>query len=338
MKETYDNPTEERDDVATLVRLAGKRKAVPPERTERVKAAARAEWQRQVSRRSTRRIWAGVGGAALAASLLLLVGIRFFSPGDGPETDAGGVNQIEAISGSVWTAVEGDGTGRRPLAAGDTIVAGTQVTTDERARTAIRMATGHLLRLDTSTVIRLQDDGSVMLGQGAVYVDSGFEAVVAGSLDVQTPFGIVREIGTQFEVRLADDNVRVRLREGVVIVHQGVREHEMQVGTELELKADGSVTRRAITTHDTGWDWIATVTPVPDLEGQTVRSFLEWAARERGWRLSFANERVAGAATRTVLSGTASQMTLEEALDAALLTSRMTYTVEEGVLRVTTKP
>ena len=44
-----------RDDIATLVRLAGKRRNVPAERTERVREAARAQWQREIRLQSRKR-------------------------------------------------------------------------------------------------------------------------------------------------------------------------------------------------------------------------------------------------------------------------------------------
>ena len=50
-------------------------------------------------------------------------------------------------------------------------------------------------------------------------------------LDVQMPeldgFGVIEEVGTQFEVRLEDRSVRVRLREGAVVVHHDGRSDEV---------------------------------------------------------------------------------------------------------------
>ena len=54
------------DDVATLIRLAGQRPAVPEERIERARPAARTTWQQETRRRSRARyLW---GAAALAAA------------------------------------------------------------------------------------------------------------------------------------------------------------------------------------------------------------------------------------------------------------------------------
>ena len=71
MKDHREHKEAERDDIATLVRLAGKRRAVPDERAERVRSAARAQWRQEVRRRSRRRYAWYAAGLAAAASLAL---------------------------------------------------------------------------------------------------------------------------------------------------------------------------------------------------------------------------------------------------------------------------
>ena len=334
MKNNHENPMEDRDDIASLVRLAGKRKAVPRERAARVRVAAREVWQREVTRRSRRRyVWAAAG---LAASVLLLIAVRILSVGTGSSVVPGTRILVEALAGPVWSQVtDGDHSHEpRALEVGDSVNAGTDLVTGEGSLAAIRLASGHSVRLDTGTTIRMLDEGSLELDRGAIYVDSGFEAGSHDPLDVHTPLGVIEEIGTQFEVRLDDSAVRVRLREGAVVVHHDNRTDEVRVGTELELNVDGSVTRREISTHHTGWQWMLGITPMPDLEGRTVRAFLDWVARERGWTLTFVDDDVARFADEVVVSGTTSRLTLDEALDAVLATSRMTYHAEHGVLMI----
>ena len=63
------------DEVERLVRLAGRRPAVPAEHAASVKAAARAEWQRTVKARRQRRLTPR-GGALLAAAALVLLMVK----------------------------------------------------------------------------------------------------------------------------------------------------------------------------------------------------------------------------------------------------------------------
>ena len=54
--------TDEKDSIAALIQLAGKRPAVPADATERVRAAVREEWER-ATRRRTRLRWMSAAAA-----------------------------------------------------------------------------------------------------------------------------------------------------------------------------------------------------------------------------------------------------------------------------------
>ena len=333
MNEDRENPMGDRDDVARLVRLAGKRRSVPRERAERVRAAAEAQWQEEVRRRARRRFVWSAAALATAASLAVAITLTLVPFGSGVPTGSDAAILVEALSGPAWSRSSADGD--RPLEVGDILRPESELATAEGSRAAIRLASGHSVRLDASTRVRLLDDDSLAVDRGAIYVDSGIEAT-AIALDVHTPLGVIEEIGTQFEVRLEDDSVRVRLREGAVVVHQDDLDHELEVGTELALNPDGSVTRKTLPTHGAEWEWFVGITPMIDLEGRTAMEFLEWVARERGWTLAFEDDSVARFAGETVLGGALGRLTLEEALDAVLPTCQMSYDVRAGVLVVTT--
>ncbi len=340
MNDDHERPVDGRDDIATLVRLAGKRQSVPPDRAARVRAAARAEWQHEVQQRSRKRYAWTAAGLAAAASLVLAITFRVLPIGTGAPTGPDAPILVEALTGPAWSraTVAGENPARRTLRPGDDLHAGSDLITAEGSRAAVRLASGHSLRLDAATTVRLLDGGSLALERGAIYVDSGIEADTAGALRVHTPLGVIEEIGTQFEVRLDDDSVRVRLREGAVVMHHDDRAHEVRVGTEMTMSLDGSVMRRSIATHGTEWEWIVGITPSIDLEGRSARAFLDWVARERGWTLAFADESVGRSAGEIVLAGTVERLTLEEALDAVLPTCRMTYRIEQGVLIIAAAP
>ena len=271
MKNGEENPLNKRDDVATLVRLAGKRKAVPRERAERVRAAAQEQWQREVRRRARRRLW--LGGLATAATLVLAMALRILSGSGGVPLGPQASILVESLIGPVWLESAVDSAApARALVAGEKIPFESALTTENGGRTAIRLASGHSVRLDGSTRIRLLEAGSIALDKGAIYVDSGLDSPGAKPLVIHTPLGRIDEIGTQFEIRLAHETLRVRLREGAVIVRHDGQNHDLLAGYELRLAPDGSVTRREVPTYGTEWDWIVGITPTIDLEGQTARS------------------------------------------------------------------
>jgi len=332
-----DNPTpprEDGDDVASLLRLAGKRDAVPPERAARIRTAARAQWKEGVRRRTHRRYLYGAAGLAAAASLVLAVSLWMLPSDNGVSTTTDASMRVEAITGPAWGLVApGTVDGFRvELEPGTEIQPGMELVTAEDGRAAIRLASGHSVRLDRSTTIRLIDGRTLALDGGALYVDSGSGTPTEHPIEIRTPLGVVRETGTQYEVRLAGDAVRLRLREGTAVLQYDGQAQEVRAGAELRLGADGVPTRQVIPTHGPEWGWIAGITPVPDLEGLTAQAFLDWIAREKGLRLAFADESTARAAGETVLGGTIEVLSPDEALDAVLPTCRMRHRVAEDVL------
>jgi ferric-dicitrate binding protein FerR (iron transport regulator) len=332
MSEDRQRPTEKRDDVGELVRLAGKRKGVSTTRTERVRAAVHTSWREEVRQRSRRRRIGLAVALAAAASVVLLIGVRI-----GPRAPTGDdpAIRVEAVLGALWQRDPADASASpHAIQVGATAPIGIELATGDGDRAAISLSSGHTVRLDISTRIRLLGERSVALDHGAVYVDSGTESNGSDGITVETAYGAVVETGTQFEVRLDAGSLLVRLREGSVVLRREGRAQEIVVGTEFELGADGSPTTRTISTHGPGWDWILGVTPMLDLEGRSARDFLDWVVRERGWSLEFSDPALERQAEETMLEGSVQKLTLDQVLDAVLPTCGMSYRVDQGVLRV----
>jgi hypothetical protein len=320
------------DRIESLLRTTGRRPVVPADRAARVKARVRAHWEAERIRRSrNRRAWI-VTGVAAAASITTAVGLgvrqRMASP---PVTMQAA--RVEMVVESAWLQPPGSAS-PSPLRSGDRIEVGCEVATEDRGRIALRMSRGHSVRIDAGTRVRVVSDRVIALDRGAVYVDSrGPAGAPAGSLEVRTPFGSIRDIGTQFEVRL-EDSLRVRVREGRIVLAGAAASSEVEAGHELEIGEDGRATRRESAAFGAEWEWVGAVTPMLDLEGRSVQEFLDWVARERGLRLRFEGREAASAAPAIKLHGSIDGMTLEQALESVLPTCRMSHRVDGGVLTV----
>lgn len=249
------------------------------------------------------------------------------------------VARVERLEGTVWL---GDGPeGERPsreLNEGEALPWQASLITSEGGRVALRMPSGHSLRIDRGSQLQLLDPSRLSLSRGAVYVDSAGHDARQPSLAIETRFGEVRELGTQYEVRLKERSVRVRLREGAVsVVHDGALD-EVMAGTEFELFADGRSNSAPIAPDSPEWDWIAGVRPPFELEGRSAREFLDWITRERGLRLAFDEASTATIARETLLKGATRKLSADESLDAVLATCGMDYRVEGGALVVSALP
>lgn len=307
-----------KDDVAPLLHLAGPRPRLPEERVAAIRAAAREVFRRQ-ARRTSRRSLGFAVGAGLAASLLLTAGLLLRRPAGRDSQEP--VGSFEVRSGEV---VVTDATGRP--SGPDALPAGTVVTTGDAGHAAVRLPSGPAVRIDTRSSVRFDSARAVTLERGALYVDSGAARRLDGGLEVATSLGTVRDVGTQFEARLltsadrdpASASLRIRVREGKVLVSRDGTEHQADAGGELVLHANGSLQRAEVATYGAGWDWVQRAAPALAIEGASLADFLRWVSRETGLRWRLAERRPGQSPEDIILHGSIEGLTAEEALDVVL--------------------
>jgi ferric-dicitrate binding protein FerR (iron transport regulator) len=220
--------------------------------------------------------------------------------------------------------------GSEPLEPTGDLAAGTLLETGE-GRAGLLLLGGTALRLDTWTRVRLDGPGRISLDRGAIYLDSG-EA--GRGVAVVTAEGVVRDLGTRFEVRSAAGTLRVRVRAGAVVIERADgRGERADAGTETTVR-DGRLTRRAFSPADPEWGWTLRASPGFVLEGRSLADFLDWVSRETGrsWRLAEGAER--RSPSTIVLHGSVAGMSPDEGLAAVLPTCGLTHRVREGVIEV----
>lgn len=319
------------DNVIRLLRLAGTRLPVPATRTARVRRTVHAEWQAVVRRRTARRHLFFPAIAFAVITLLILAGgtwslVERTAPVSGEPVAV--VEQLDGVPRRASGTFEVPGpTG---LSLRDTIRVGDWIETDLRSRVALRFSDGTSVRLDVGSRGRAVAPNAVELSAGAVYVDTGRESA---RFEVRTAMATARDIGTQFEVRILDRTVRLRVRTGVVELADRVRSVTGRRGTEITLSAAGAVSR-AIAPHSTDWDWTARVSPPMDIEGAALSDFVARVGRELGWVVHYADPALAQEATGITLHGSVKGLSPREALEVAIATSGLEHRVEDGSLVV----
>jgi ferric-dicitrate binding protein FerR (iron transport regulator) len=325
-------PDEPLDRIEVLLRATGRRPAVPADRAARVAAAAREHWRSELRHDTRRRrYWAAVLAAAVGITTGLALWQRTREPAQAPAPVRAA--RVEIVHDSVWSR-SASAAAPRPLRPGDEINVGWELATAEHGRIALRLATGHSVRLDAGTRVSMVSDRVLALAHGAVYVDSkGPSGPAVGVIEIRTPLASIRDVGTQFEVRWLTTSVRVRVREGKVGLEGAGTSVEVGAGHELEVTESGRIDRREWTPA-AGLDWIDTVTPMFRIDDRSLKEFLDWMARERGLRLRFDSPRAALAAAGIRLSGSVDGMTLDQALESVLVTSQMSHSIDAGVLLI----
>jgi ferric-dicitrate binding protein FerR (iron transport regulator) len=280
-----------------------------------------------------------VGLPAVAAIVMAIAVSVRTRPDEGlpapasPVAPAAVVATLESAAGSGLRVFDRDTAQWTPLAPGSAVRAGALLETGTDAGGALRLTSGVSLRTAAGVRMRLGSEGEVSLERGVIYIDNpGHEP--RASVVVRTPFGSVREIGTQFEVRLDDATLRVRVREGTVALERDHRTDTATTGIELRVEDGGALARRQIPISGREWAWAVGMAPPMAIEGARLDAFLAWAARELGWRVAFANEALERESSGTILHGSIEGLTPDQAVETVLATCGLTYRVQEETLTI----
>ena len=313
-----------KDPIERLLKLAGSRPQPDAERKAEFKRNLHAEWHRVTAPNEQPRTFGWTAAILTAAAAALVVATLPFWRVT-PEVPASAVlGRIVRIEGMVRGLPTSDASAPgQAVTAGDQIRTNTLIDTTAGGRVAIALDEGVSLRVDAGSRIALIRERAVRLDRGAVYVDSALDK--SRPVLVQTQSGDVRDIGTQFEVRTENSTLRIRVREGEVIVDRRGSSMSARAGESLRIDPQGRYERAAVSVFGPEWDWTAAIAPQFQLEGRTVREFLDWVGREQGWRWRFVDADTARRAAGIVTHGSIEGYTPEEALAIVLPTCGLSF-------------
>jgi len=321
------------ESLARLIKLAGERPEIPLSVESRVYHRVHREWQtataepngekvykevhktwRRGSLRAAVLRWTlplGVAASAVIAVLMLT------PPDTAPLQLAATVSRV--VNAGPLNSRYSEGTA---VHSGETISTGP----DEGL--SLLLARGESLRIDANTEIRIDSANHFALLSGRIYADSGQFVYREGGLNIETGFGRVTDVGTQFSVSASDESLEVAVREGRVDVQSEQAAYAARIGERLTLKAGQAAVITELDTHDAYWGWVADLAPTLDLSNKSLLDFLKWAARETGRELQFSSDELRMFAMRTDVHGSIEGMTPDEALVAILAATTVHYRIE----------
>jgi ferric-dicitrate binding protein FerR (iron transport regulator) len=314
-------------DVERVLRVAGRREPVPPAIEQAAREHLRREWRAIVAERrdSRRRTTVFAMAASVAAAV---VGLWLVASQNG--AGAGPVGTLTIARGDVQLR-DGWLQGWERAAAGRALEAGQSLETGANGRASIALPGLASVRLDHGTRVHLTAADRLVIERGTLYVDAGLDRPGDTRFLVETPAGVVRHVGTQYEVRIKGPDVRLRVREGRVEWRSRTGTVERgQAGEQLTISANGDVAREASPGYGETWDWIGSTTPAMDIEGRPLAQFLSWAGRELGREVVFTTPDVQREAASIVVHGSIAGLAPREALDAVLATTSVRGTIDEG--------
>jgi ferric-dicitrate binding protein FerR (iron transport regulator) len=300
-----------------LLQLACRRPAAPPERAASVRAAVRDAWRLDLRRRRARRLAVRSAAVMTAAAGLVWAATLWRPASPNPAPVVAAIERWERAGA---------------VAAGAWVRAGEWMTTEDTARLTLRTPSGSSIRIDERTRARFASETALELASGAVYLDT---APGAAAIAIRTPLATVTHVGTQFEVRVLDDRVRVRVRTGAVTVRRGAEAQSIRVEARTELvMSPTDAASRAIPPFGDDWQWAARMAPPFRAEGARLAAFLAHLARENGWTVRYEDAALERAAGGVRLHGSLEHLDPTDALEVALTIADLAYTLDSGQLSV----
>ena len=148
---------------------------------------------------------------------------------------------IEALSGAARLMSSSERAGRTGVVAGRATAfeRETAWTRPGGGLAALRLASGASVRIDRGTRLRLMSETTMMLGRGDHLRRFRQRAAGDRPLEVRTPLGVARDIGTRFEVRFDGSALRVRVRDGLVRLTQSRQSHDAKSGGRADARWKG---------------------------------------------------------------------------------------------------
>ena len=304
-----------------LFERAEPRPQPPADDTAEIRSAVLAEWEAVTGRR----VWRKRAAFAAAASVVLVAALTYFRGEPAPNAPAPLVASVERVQGAVTA------NGSR-LALGSGITARTEIETRD-AQLALALASGGSLRIGPRSRVVLEGNEAELLA-GVVYFDSEEER--SQEFVVATDLGRVRDVGTQFLVRVDDRQLDVGVRTGRVDLSRGGTSDTAVAGERLVAsQGSSSVRRDSIPTFGDEWEWADRLAPPFDIDGRTLGEFLAWFEAQTGRTVVFADA-AAERARDAVLSGSIDLPPLQK-LSAVLALNDLTYVVDRERVVISTR-
>ncbi|MEO0975145.1 MAG: hypothetical protein AAFX85_18810, partial [Pseudomonadota bacterium] len=174
-----------------------------------------------------------------------------------------------------------------------------------------------------------------------VYDDAGDKVpatpghAAAPAIIVRTPYGDVTDVGTQFVVALAEDAMRVAVRDGRIELRTPPAREQAIEGEALIVSRARGIRRDTTALGGEEWRWVESLALPFTLADSSVDAFLRWVAQESGRELVYDDAAAEARAHSTRLQGELPELTPSEALEPVMATTDLTVSERERQLVVT---
>lgn len=313
---------EEQDHLEALFRDVEPRPQPGEEVTDRAWTAVEAQWSElQKSKRSST-VW---NSLALAATFLIgVIGLTLWQGSSEVE-----IIQVRLAQGVVQI---GEGVEQQTIHHPGllTLQLGTAIASSGVSRWSL--ADGTDIRLADATTLRWLGSNEVSLLEGDIFISTEG----ADSFVVQTKFGRVSDVGTQFIVSADATGLEVAVREGLVKVASPTIEHlsaPLKPGEASIITVQNShVVETSAHPADSRWSWVHEAPA--GYSSNNPLELLKQIARDLGKRLEFSSPGVRASLANETVVGDFKGMTPSQALTILSQTSGFDWRENEDALTI----
>ncbi len=228
--------------------------------------------------------------------------------------------------------------GERALHSGSSLFTGDRLHTLSNGLVSLQFR-AHQIRVNAETTLELTADG-VKLFAGQIYVDESANSHQSGAaMIVETEFGSVTDIGTQFMVTISANSNAATVRQGIIQVTNStqtvIAEATPDHAQRIDLSAD-TLDPHPTSGYGTEWNWIQDLASHFSLNGRTVNEYLVWVSQETGLGIHYSNAQVQSAASQIRLSGELnSKSRPADSLEQVLATTSLEHAIsDDGVILI----
>ena len=311
------NSDSDEQDIARLLKAVGAREGLPEKLMQSWEARFREEIQPVIKRRKQKyRFALGICATVLVA----VVTVVFNQPGAVPKPVA-----IAVVSVAGDSEIRLDNEATEAATIGRTLGPDNLISTARNAYVAISYGS-YDLRLNSATTVKIRRDG-VELIAGEVYISNEHQGPQGQTLTVSTAFGDISDIGTQFTVRLEENQLISAVRRGAIVINTASGEYRAvataATARQIILSETFAVEVKSIDHSGEAWDWIYHSAPPFQLEGSSAFDFLRWSTRETGLALEFVSSSAENYARTTILHGDITALNPSQAVRPVLETTHL---------------
>lgn len=156
---------------------------------------------------------------------------------------------------------------------------------------AINWSTTGSLRMGAGSEITLASNEGIRLTSGEIYYDSrSFNASDATPIEVETDFGTIHHVGTQFLASVDSAGAKISVREGQVTFGNESKSVLIKAGESGYIDENVNATISPISANDSSWSWATNVAPDWNVDGRSTMEIIHWLARETGLAVEFESE------------------------------------------------